>query len=201
MKNSVLLFTFILLLSFSAQSQDFDYSFKESYEVKAPANLTVSSDNSHIDVIAHKGNNIEVFYTVKKGNNVLKLNREEVEREIKEQWKLDIENTSRGLKIAVINTIKEGYVNSEDAFIIDFKVYVPELTSSQLHSSDGDILLQGLALDQKCITSDGDIKLIDLTGRIYAETSDGDILLENVTGIVDSHTWDGSVINLTYKKL
>lgn len=201
MKKTVLLIVTVILATLSVKSQESDYSFKEVYEITEPANLVIESDNSNIEVIAHYGNNIEVFYTVQKGNNLLKMRKEEIEDEVSNQWKFKIESSKNSLEIAVLSTVLTGYINSEDAIDVHFKVYVPKQTSTQLRSSDGDILLKGLTLNQNCMSSDGDIKLVDLSGEIFAKTFDGDIIVDNVTGLLDSHTSDGRVINLSEQKL
>ncbi|SHH79899.1 DUF4097 family beta strand repeat-containing protein [Winogradskyella jejuensis] len=201
MKKSVLLFITVILAAHSARSQESDYSFKEVYKITEPANLVIESDNSNIEVIAHEGNNVEVFYIVQKGNNLLKMTKDEIEDEVSNQWKFRIESTKNSLDIAVLSTVITGHINSEDAIDVHFKVYVPKQTSTRLHSSDGDILLKGLTSNQNCMSSDGDIKLVDLSGEIFAKTSDGDIIVDNVTGLLDSHTSDGRVINLSQQKL
>lgn len=201
MKNELLFLISFLSLSFSAQSQDPDYSFKESFKIDEPFNLEISSDNSNIEVVAHGGNEIMVFYTVTKMGDVLKVNKEEMETMTEGQWKLDIQNTSKDLKMQVASTVKSGYINREDAINVHFKVYAPEQTSSKLTSSDGNLIVKGLALDQKCITNDGDIELNDLKGKVYAKTMDGDVFLSNVTGSVESITHDGKVIDLTNTKI
>lgn len=200
MRKIAFLLASVFALSFSAQSQDSDYSFKESFKVNELFNLAISSNNSDIEVVAQEGNEIEVFYTITKSGNVLKVTKEEMEDLTASQWKLDIQETSNNLEIKVVSTVKNGFTRSEDAIDVHFKVYVPEKTSTELKSNDGDIKIQGLALNQKCITNDGDIELKDLKGKVYAETNDGDVIVTNVSGNLETVTQDGRVIDLTDKK-
>ena len=58
-----------------AYAQEFDYSFKESYEVSTPAQLDLSSFDGDLDVIPSDGNKIVVYYIVKKGGKLLKIDR------------------------------------------------------------------------------------------------------------------------------
>lgn len=197
MKKTVLIFVIAILVAFSVKSQEFNYSFKEVYKVAEPANLVIESNDGDIEVIAHDGNEIQVLYVVRKGNNLLKLKKEEIEEEIGDQLKFGIESTKNGVEIAVLSTVMTGHINPEDAVDVHFKVYVPKRTKTKLSSSDGDILLRGLTLNQHCMSSDGDIKLIDLSGEIFAKTSDGDIIVDNLTGLLNSHTSDGRVINVS----
>lgn len=111
-----------------------------------------------------------------------------------------INHEKNSLDIAVLSTVIRGYINSEDAIDVHFKVYVPKQTSAQLRSSDGDILLKGLTLNHNCISNDGDIKLVGLSGETFAKTFDGDIIVDNVTGVLDSHTSDGRVKNVSEQK-
>ncbi|MET2985357.1 DUF4097 family beta strand repeat-containing protein [Aureibaculum conchae] len=200
MKKTILLLIFALSFYFSVQSQNLDYSFKETFKVEKPLNLTISSNNSDIEVIANEGYDVIVFYTVTKLDEVLKVTKKELEVMTKGQWKLDILDTSKSLEIKVVSTVKNGFTRPEDKIDVHFKVYVPRETSTELTSNDGNIKVQGLALDQKCISSDGNIHLTDLNGKVYAQTSDGNIILNNVTGIVESITHDGRVINNENKK-
>ncbi|MBT8245322.1 hypothetical protein [Winogradskyella sp.] len=195
MKPSIMLILFTFLTSTSVQSQELEYSFKESHEVSTPTKLYISSSNSNITVISHDKSNIEVYYVIKKNEQLVNnVNKEILNQIIKEQSKLNIKSSINGLTIEVTGVVKEGYIKSEDAIIIDFIVYVPNQTSCDLVSSDGNISLKGLNSDQKCVTSDGNIKLFDIDGDVFAKTSDGDIIIENVTGNVDSQTNDGKVI-------
>lgn len=201
MKKTTLLFAFILFLSYSAKSQDFDYSFMETYRLSNQANISVSSDNSNIEVIAHDGSEIQIFYLVQQGDRLLKSSKEEIEDLVSNQWEFDILETESSLAIRVLSTITQDYNESQDAIDVHFKMYVPKDIRTNLYSSDGDILLQGLTSNQKCISDDGDIKLVDLQGDITAQTMDGDIILKNVTGVLDSQTHDGRVIDLTNEKI
>jgi len=194
MKISTLLIPFTLLTTFAVQSQESEYSFKENYNVSTPTSLKISSSNSNISVLSHNSNTIKIQYSVKKDGKLLSVNKSTLKEIIKDQSNINVINTKNGLSVEVKNSINEGYINSEDAIIIDFKVYVPNQTSCELVSSDGNISLKGLNSSQKCITSDGNIKLSDLNGNVIAKTSDGDITIQNVTGKVDSHTNDGKII-------
>jgi len=194
MKISIMLVIFSFLTSLSTKAQELDYSFNESYEISIPTTLNISSSNSDINILTHNKNTIEVYYVVKKNEELLKVNKETLTQIIKNQSKLDIQNSTNALTIEVTNIPKKSYTKSKDVIIIDFTVYVPNQTSCDLVSSDGDISLTGLSSNQKCVTNDGNIKLSDLKGNIVAKTSDGDIIIKNVIGDVESRTMDGAVI-------
>jgi len=196
MKISTVLILFFFLTSLSVKSQELKYSFKEVYKISTPSKLNISSSNSNIKVISHDKKNIEVYFVVKKDEKLLSINKEKLVQIINEQSKLNIQSSANELKLEVTNIVKDGYIKSKDAIIIDFIVYVPNQTSCDLVSSDGNISLKGLNSNQKCVTSDGNIELSNLNGDILAKTSDGDIIIENVIGNVDSQTMDGQVIKV-----
>lgn len=194
MKISTFLVLFTFLTSFSVPSQELEYSFKETYEVTTPVKLNICSSNSNIKVISHDKRTIEVYFVVKKNGRLLTVNKEELTQIISKQSNLDVQSSAQGLILEVTSVVKEGYIKSKDVIIIDFIVYVPNQTSCNLVSSDGDISLNGLNTNQKCTTNDGNILLANINGDVLAKTSDGNIFIENVTGKVDSQTMDGKII-------
>lgn len=189
-----MLILFCFLTNLSVESQELEYSFKEVYEISTPSKLNISSSNSNLKVLSHDKENIEVYFVVKKDKKLLLVSKDKLNQIINEQSRLNIQSSANELKIEVTNIVKDGYINSDDAIIIDFIVYVPNQTSCDLLSSDGNISLAGLNSNQKCVTSDGNIHLSNLNGDIIAKTSDGDIIIENLIGNVDSQTMDGQVI-------
>ncbi len=196
MKISTVLILFFFLTSLSVKSQELEYSFKENYDISTPTRLKISSSNSNITILSHNNNTIEIQYSVKKNGKLLLVNKSRLKEIIKNQSNLNVSNTENGLNLEVTNIVKDGYIKSEEAIIIDFRVYVPNQTSCELVSSDGNISLNGLNSNQKCITSDGNIELSNLNGNVIAKTSDGDIIINNVTGKVDSETQDGEIIKV-----
>lgn len=199
MKKTIYLLISVLMLSLPALSQESSYSFKDTFEVKEPFKLAIESNNSDIEVIAHDSNEVIVFYTVNKKllDEDLDVTKEELADLTNGYWRLDVQNSSNNLKIEVVNTRKDSFTKPENQIDVHFKVYTPKKTSIELISNDGDIKIQGLVLDQKCITNDGDIHLTDLQGKVYANTIDGDIFLTNVIGDLETVVDDGTVIYLT----
>lgn len=201
MRKLALLVVFVLLVSHFGKSQDFQYSYQETYTLDSQANLTVSSSDSDIEVMAHESGEIKVFYIVKKRKQLLKSAKEEIENLVSDQWKFTIEHTNKALTLRVVSTVTNGHIDYRDAIDVHFKIYVPKDTNTDLFTSDGDIVVIGLNSNQKCVSSDGDIKLVDLKGKVYAQTSDGDITMKNVSGVMETHTNDGRVIKKGVKQL
>ncbi len=187
MKTRIVLFAFGFLCISNVYAQNFDYSFKESYEVSLPAQLSISCSDGNLDVIPSEGNKIQVFYIVKKANRILEINRGELEKELI----VEVVHTKSSLKISVKDKIKP--FNLEFPLNVHFKVYVPKETSCDLRTSDGNISLAGLISDQRCKTSDGYIHIANISGNVTGGTSDGDILVKEIKGLVDVGTSDGSI--------
>lgn len=183
----------LVLLSFitvgTSQAQDFDYSFKESYEVSTPAQLDLSSFDGNLDVIPSEGNKIQVFYIVKKGGKLLKIDRKELEEELI----VESEHSKNSLMLSVRNRKQYQPFNFEFSIGVHFKVYVPKETACNLTTSDGNITMQRLTSDQQCKTSDGSIRITEISGNVKAKTSDGDIHLKQIKGLVDVRTSDGNI--------
>ena len=76
MKIPTVLILFLFLASLSVKSQELEYSFKESYEISTPTKLNISSSDSDIKVLTHKKNTIDVYYIVRKNDELLKVNKE-----------------------------------------------------------------------------------------------------------------------------
>jgi DUF4097 and DUF4098 domain-containing protein YvlB len=186
MKLTILVFLFAVSISYA---QEFDYSFKESYEVNTPAKLDLSSFDGNLDVIPSEGNKILVYYIVKKGGKVLKIDRQELEKDLI----VESEHSKNGVKVSVRYRDKLRSFNWESSIGVHFKVYVPKETACDLATSDGSVSIHGLISDQQCKTSDGSIEIRDIGGNVLGRTSDGDVRVKQVKGRVDVGTSDGSI--------
>lgn len=196
-----------MLVASTGFAQDFDYSFKETYKVSTPARLSISSSDGDIEVMPGTGNEMEVFFVAKQNGRVLNISRAELEDEVT----ITIVKTNSSLEISVKHPSSNWTIDWRSRINVGFVVYTPRETSCDLHSSDGDVKLRGLAGSQKLKTSDGNIDVIDVAGdlsgvtsdgdirgrgirgKVYSRTSDGDIRLSEVTGSVESTTSDGDI--------
>ena len=193
----IIFLAMVSVLPLLAISQDFNYSFKEKYTIDSPLNLQVETLNGDIEVITNNEDYVEVYYSIKKGGKLLELDRDEIENQIKNQCDLITYERGQKLTLLVVPVKRHGFTKPEDAVDIHMSISVPRRTQTDLHSSDGSILIKGLTMEQRCITSDGDIRLIDLAGKVYAKSSDGNIYLTDVSGPVQTITSDGRVFELT----
>lgn len=172
-----------------SQAQEFDYSFKETYEISTPAKLDLSSFDGDLDIIPSDGNKILVYYIAKKGGRLLKINRSELEKDII----IEVGQTKNELRISARNRHENRGFSFESSLGVAFKVYVPKETSCHLKTSDGSISLEKLNGDQSCKTSDGSISISTISGEVHAKTSDGDVNVKQIKGFVDVGTSDGTI--------
>lgn len=206
--NSILLFKHIsknqskhmkkqLLLSLSlsmifsclfAQTPD-EYSFKKSFKMSTPADMSISTNDGYINVIAKNTDQIEVFFIVKKNNKVYEMDLEELE----EHLDVDISSSNDDLEITIKQKESSWIKNWKDRYYVSLHILAPERTSANLRTSDGDIDMTGLKGNQNCKTSDGDIHVENIVGDLYTKTSDGNIIVSDVDGTLETSTSDGDI--------
>lgn len=170
-------------------AQDFEYSFKESYQVASPSQLDLSSFDGNLDVYSTEGSSMQIFYIVRKGGRLLKIDRDALEKELI----LETSNSSNAVRVIVRNKMQNQGFNFQPSTVVHFKVYVPKNTACNLNTSDGSISLNGLHGAQLCKTSDGSIEVTNVSGNIKAKTSDGDVHIKQIDGLVNAATSDGSI--------
>ena len=187
MKSVLFISVLVFLFSTFGQAQENKFSFKEQYDVDAPAKLKISTSDGDIKVLTGKEGTFEVFYIVHKNGSIIKTSREELEND----FIIDIEHENNLLDISVRNKKQVTWKINYD---VSFKIYAPVQTSCSLASLDGDIKFSGFNADQKCRTSDGDIKIEKINGSIDIVTSDGDIRAWEINGDADLETSDGDVL-------
>ncbi len=182
---------FLLALAF-ATAQERDYSFKEKYTVASPVKLEISSYDGNIEVLPSDGNEIQVFYIAKKNGRLLKISREELEKEV-------ILNVTPGKNSLTIQ-VKSRFENqnwslkSMERVYVSFKILTPKQTACTLHTSDGNIAINGLTSDQRLKTSDGNIEVTNINGSVAGNTSDGNVRIKDIKGTVETGTSDGNIL-------
>lgn len=177
----------LLLLSITCAAQE--YSFKESYQLATPAQVSISSSDGNIDAVAFDNDKTDIFYIVRKNNKVLNISRAELEKEVT----LEVQQTGSSLNIAVKYKNEFGWTDWRDKMVVSFRLQLPRETACNLRTSDGNISLKGFTRDQRCNTSDGNVSVSDVRGAVVASTSDGNISLSRVTGNVEVKTSDGDI--------
>jgi len=86
------------------------------------------------------------------------------------------------------------------AFIMDFghrsvrvELQVPVELSSDIHTGDGAITVDGLHGDTRLNTGDGHIEAYKLDGRLNAQTGDGHVRVRGRFDLLNVHTGDGGI--------
>ena len=186
MRSVVLISVLFFLVNTLGLAQDNKFTFEEQYDISSPAKLNISSSDGDIEVHPSDEGIIKVFYIVHKGGHFVNISKEELE----EYVIIEVKHSDDMLDISVRNRNNYNWRNQYD---VSFEIYTPVLTSCNLKSSDGDIMLSGLNADQKCKTSDGDIRVKKINGRVDLYTSDGDINAYVINGDMDMKTSDGDI--------
>lgn len=181
----LLAISLILTLLSKVQAQDF--SFKEEYSIAQPVEIKITTNDGNIQVLPSTGNKVEVYYIVKKDMKIIDIDRAELEDKIK----LEIQKNQNSIEITVNQ--KDGFSNWRNRMYVSFKVLVPKQTSCVLHSSDGNIHIEGLNGNQELKTSDGNIHIRNIVGNVDGRTSDGNIDIEDVEGASSLVTSDGNI--------
>jgi len=76
---------------------------------------------------------------------------------------------------------------------VDIEIRVPRTADLDLHTGDGNVVLQGVSGTMILRTGDGNLNLSELRGALKAETGDGNIDMRDVKGEVALHTGDGRI--------
>ena len=187
MKKFIPFLMFLLAFSIHAKSQE--YSFKETFDVKAPAQLSIVTSDGDINVQSSDQQNIKVRFIAKRRGELLHIDKEE----LLEYYTLEISQHSNSLEIVAKPKYQNSLLDWDRQLVLSFDVEVPYLTACEIKTSDGDIHINGLEGTQTCKASDGDINLHDIKGATNAITSDGDISLADIVGAAEATTSDGDI--------
>ncbi len=78
------------------------------------------------------------------------------------------------------------------SYSIEIRVHVPRKLLLDIHTSDGDVTLRGMAGSLRVETGDGGIQGSDLAGNIETRSGDGDVHITGAFSGLRVHTGDGS---------
>ena len=149
---------FLLVFSIKAKSQE--YSFKETFDVKSPAQLAIFTSDGNINVQASEQKEIEVRFIAKKKGTLLEINKEE----LSEYYTLEITQSENSLEIVAKPKYRNAPFAWEQQVVLSFDIMVPTRTTCNLRASDGNILIKDIEGKQTCRTSDGNITLSNIKG-------------------------------------
>ena len=172
----------------SAQSPD-DFSFKKTYKISTPAEMSISTNDGFIKAYSKEINEIQVYFIVKKNDRVIDMDLDELEDHVD----IDISSSNDELEI-IIKSKETSWVKSwKDRYYVSMQILAPQKTDCNLKTSDGNIEMSGFSGDQVCKTSDGNIEVENITGELSARTSDGNIAANEIDGSIELQTSDGDL--------
>jgi DUF4097 and DUF4098 domain-containing protein YvlB len=189
--------TYILLLflacsSLAVLAQDNEKTpyLTKSLSNDAISSVVVSTSAGGILVSGESGQQprIEVYI---RSNHNQELSKEEIEKRLKDDYEMTI--TVNGHELSAIVKNRHETDNWRNQMSISFKIYVPEQTSTDLHTSGGGIHLDNLKGNEKFSTSGGGLDLNKLNGTIHGNTSGGGIRILNSGNEIDLRTSGGGI--------
>lgn len=181
-------FSFLVILV-HAQTPD-DFSFRNTYKISSPAEMSISTSDGFIRVNDHKSENIEVFFIVTKNNKIQDVDLDELE----DHLDVDIISSNNRLEIKIRHRESSWKINWRDRYNVSMQINAPSRTTCNLRTSDGNISLSGFQGEQVCKTSDGNIDVEHIVGNLSARTSDGNINALDIQGSAELSTSDGKII-------
>jgi hypothetical protein len=188
-KSLILSIALCALFAYASAQTPADYSFKKSFNVSAPAEMAIKTNDGFIKAYAANSDEIMVYFIVTKDGRVQDMSLENLEDE------LDVEISSSGNSLEI--TIKQengSWLNWRNRYNVSMQIIAPTKTACNLHTSDGNIELVDFTGDQLCRTSDGNIEAEGISGNLSARTSDGNIEALRISGEVELHTSDGDIV-------
>lgn len=188
MKKIISILLFTIIISFcSAQSQE--YSFSEKYNVEVPAEISIDLEDGDISVFSSNEPDIRVYFIAKINKRLIKIDRVELEK----HFTIEIKKSQNSINILSKPTRKENNKKWNERIILSFEVSVPNTTSCNLYTVDGNISVKDLQANQKCKTDDGDIHLLSIKGIVSAATEDGNVSFRDIEGEFTAVSYDGNM--------
>jgi len=183
---SILLFTIITAVCFA---QSHEYSFSEKYNVEVPAKFSIDLEDGNISVFSSNEPDIRVNFIAKINKKLINIDRAELEK----HFTIEIKKSQNSIKIFSKPTQKENNKKWNKRIILSFEVMVPNTTSCNLYTVDGNISVKDLQANQKCKTVDGNIHLLSLKGIVTATTTDGNVSFRDIEGEFTAVSYDGNM--------
>jgi DUF4097 and DUF4098 domain-containing protein YvlB len=195
MKKYFLLFiatTAILALNaqFKADKEPF---LTKSLSGEAIKNVEATTSGGSISVagVSASEARIEVYVWPNNYNKSNGLSKEEIQKRMDEDYKLDISVSNN--KLSAIAKTKDKLMNWKKFLNISFKIFVPQNVSTDLNTSGGNISLTNLSGSQNFSTSGGNLNVENVSGKIDGRTSGGNVNVKNSKDDIDLTTSGGNI--------
>lgn len=167
------MFGMLLVLSSSAQAQD----FQQSYKLSAGGSVSIKNVSGDIAISGYDGD-VVVINGYKEG---------------RDRDKVEVEDNSAGNRVAV--GVRYPSPCNCDASI-RFEVRVPRNMNFDLDkvsTASGNIKVTGVRGDVSVATASGDVLVENVNGRINASTASGEMSVKDVIGEVSAQSASGNV--------
>lgn len=153
--------------------------------------VVVSTSAGGIMVSGQSGEapRIEVYIN---GNNNRELSKEEIQKRLADDYDMDIAVNGHELNASVKTRHQIDW--NREGLSISFKIYVPEQSATDLHTSGGGISLDHLKGTERFTTSGGGLSLAYLSGSIKGHTSGGGIDVSNSSEEIELNTSGGGIV-------
>jgi len=179
MRRLILAATVAVLLFLSASSATAE-EWKKSFNTSGKASLRVETNDAEIRVAAWDQTTVEahVFaegYSI--GGSGVRVN----DRQNGDQVELEVHRPS-GVHLNI------GRVRS-----VRIEISVPRQSDLDLHTSDGNIRIDGVHGVLRLDSGDGELEARSTDGRLTADSRDGNVRAEGRFDSLDLHTSDGNI--------
>jgi Putative adhesin len=181
----------LLLISASVAHAAIERNIEKSFTVPGDVELYVSTEGGDVKVLPATDGKVTVI-----AHERIKASSEAEANALLERLKLEIEQEGR--TVTAKANYDEGHFHigffwNWPPVQVDFKVLVPADTSAKVHTSGGDVYVDGIKGKVSAHTSGGNLRLGKLGGRVEASTSGGNVDLEEASSPVDLSTAGGNI--------
>jgi len=161
------------------------YEVKE-FNVSTPIQLNVRTSGGNIRIESRYSNKVRVEMYVRKSGHYLTPSDNALKG-----YDIDISKHGSEIRAIAHHSGMGFHFGSQPS--ISFVLYTPKASDGDLHTSGGNISIQGLEGNMQTHTSGGNIDATDLNGSYTLKTSGGRISIHKVNGKVRANTSGGSI--------
>jgi hypothetical protein len=192
----MLFFMLAIMVTPALRAQSSDE--REPFLTKSFSNGTIQQVNSEtqggnitVTAVAASQAHVEMYVWPNGGSDRQMPSKAEIQKQLDELYTIDISLT--GGKLTATAKSKDHFMHWTNALNISFKLYVPQQVSTDLHTSGGNISLEGVSGTQDFTTSGGNLDVDHVTGTINGKTSGGNIVVNNSSDQIDLTTSGGNI--------
>jgi len=181
------------VLAAAAQSDDQQPFMTKSFSRESVKQLEARTSGGNISVAGETSGDAKVEVYVHGSNGWGNgLSKDEIQKRLDEEYDLTLAVENGTLKAMARH--KEHLDNwGRNGLSISFRIYVPEIVSSEVHTSGGNIHLSDLSGTENFGTSGGNMDIDHKTGKIQGSTSGGNVSIADSKNDIDLRTSGGNM--------